>query len=190
MDKYPNNNEKLAEASIEGFPSLLMEAINKSIQIKVSKAAAKFYLTESQVEELEAEVRCKVLASFVKHNNSESGFLTYVQFVIANHLTNWKKHEFLKRMHFAPMTEELEMYADNLASNDEERACYVERQCAVQYIISHLKGIEKRVCELHMRLGTLEAVRKAIGQSCSFFYTVTWPLTQQAFMRIYNETFA
>ena len=175
--------------SVEGFPSHLMNAINKSIKVKVCQTATKFRLTESEIEELESAVRCKVIEAYAKHNCKESSFLTFVQIVITNYLTNWKKHEYLSRKHIAPMTEEYELVAANLESEDEAKARNAEKVQAVMYAISQLNDLEKRVCELHMRYHSLEKVRKALGLSCNRFYTVTWPLTCKNFKRFYDEAF-
>lgn len=187
MDKNPRKEEKVVKMSVEGFPSHLMEAINKSIKIKVGQAATKFQLTESEIEELESAVRCKVIEAYAKHNGQESGFLTYAQFVIANYLTNWKKHEYLRRKHIVPMTEEREQIVANLESDDEAKARNAEKVQAVMYAISQLSNLEKRVCQLHMRYHSLEKVRKVIGQPCNRFYKITWPLTRKHFERFYNE---
>ena len=96
-------------------------------------------------------------------------------------LCKWMDRETKRRNRFTAMTPEVEERVNNIPAPVSDAAERARLIALVRLTVRSLPPRARRVCELYMRLGTLEEVRKALNMTNYEFFGHIWPACQKKF---------
>jgi len=160
--------------------------IERFLRWEVLKVARRFRLADEARQELECHVRYTVYVALLeKYDPARGPIGAFAARLVRHCLCKWMDRETKRRNRFTAMTPEVEERVNNIpapVSDAAERARLIAR---VRLTVRSLSPRARRVCELYMRLGSLEAVRKALHKSPRDFYNSVWPDCRREFAEKY-----
>ena len=156
--------------------------IERFLRWEVLKVARRFRLADEARQELECHVRYTVYVALLeKYDPARGPMGAFAARLVRHCLCKWMDRETKRRNRFTAMTPEVEERVNNIpapVSDAAERAHLIAR---VRLTVRSLPPRARRVCELYMRLGTLEEVRKALKMTNYEFFGHIWPACQKKF---------
>ncbi len=177
--------KKSVGGALEGMPP----NVETTIACQVNRVARNFRLCELEREELTSHIRSEVISAIqTKYDPKRADVCAFAHWVAKNRICKWIKTEVKRRKHFVSMTPELEARLAELPAPDPAHDAALLRIARVRQTVAALPPLYRRICELYMQLGTLEAVKQALHKSSRDFYGTIWPRCQDAFKKIFEKS--
>ncbi len=181
--------KKRDSLAIAAYEAWLPSKVQKTIRKEVGKVALRFRLDAEKREDLVSYVRCEVIEALrTKYDPNRAAVGAFAYKVTRNCLCVWMDRETKRRNRFVEMTPELEERIEKMPVTASAHDAALLRIALVRQTVAALPPLYRRVCELYMKLGTLEKVQQALHKSPRDFYNVIWPRCQDAFKKIFEKS--